>query len=51
MVHLDKYPQLCDLDLADPPGKNAEIVDLIRSNHYWDIVLKENIHTEGSPMQ
>jgi len=50
VVHLDKYPQLCDLDLADPPGENAEVIDLlIGSDHYWDIVGEELIRTNRGP--
>jgi len=43
-----KYPQLCDLDLADPPG---EVIDLlVGSDHYWNIVGEEIIHTDGGPI-
>ena len=50
VVHLDKYPQLCDLQLADPPGKSTEVIDLlVGSDHYWNIVEEETIRTDNGP--
>jgi len=42
---------LCDLDLADPPGENAEVIDLLVGlDHYWDIVGEETICTDSGPI-
>ena len=50
VVHLDKYPQLCDLQLADPPGKSTEVIDpLVGSDRYWNIVEEEIIRTDNGP--
>ena len=50
VVHLDKYPQLCDLQLADPPGKSTEVIDLlVWFDHYWNIVEEETIRTDNGP--
>lgn len=50
-VNLEQYPCLCRLDLADPPGKAPEGIDLlIGSDHYWNIVQEGVVHTEGGPI-
>jgi len=41
---------LLELDLADPPSKEPQGIDLlIGSDYYWNIVGEELIRTEGGP--
>ena len=50
VVHLDKYPQLFDLQLADPPVKSTEVIDLlVGSDHCWNFVEEETIRTDNGP--
>jgi len=49
-VNLDQYPSLLKLDLADPPSKEPQGIDLlIGSDYYWSIVGEEVIRMEGGP--
>jgi len=50
LVNLDQYPSLLKLDLADPPSKEPQGIDLlIGSDYYWSIVGEEVIRTKGGP--
>ena len=50
LVNLEQYPSLLELDLADPPSKEPQGIDLlIGSDYYWSIVGEEVIRTEGGP--
>ena len=49
-MNLEQYPSLLELDLADPPSKEPQGIDLlIGSDYYWSIVGEEVIRTEGGP--
>ena len=47
-IRIDQFPELCDLELADPPSDKPESIDLlVGSNYYWNIVEEDTVRTDG----
>ena len=47
-IRIDQFPELYDLELADPPSDKPESIDLlVGSNYYWNIVEEDTVRTDG----
>jgi len=50
-ISVDQFPQLFDLELADPPSDKAETINLlVGSDYYWNIVDEDTVRSDGGPI-
>ena len=49
-ISIEQFPELCDLELADPPSDKSKSIDLlVGSDYYWNIVEEDTVRTDGGP--